>query len=160
MLKAGYSKDMIRFYESPLYKIKRCIRKQLTPNTKVVLVTGGFSNSKYLMAKLKAEFAGPKLIVRHAYENPRSERAVSIGAQLRWEEVESKNFDMQQASFVIGTEEVFDEHLHPDAVANKKKYVVACPFSSVDVVKNRALPVISQVVVSPFHFLVAAEHID
>lgn len=140
---------MIKFHEPAFFKIKRCIERQRTTTTKAILVTGGFGRSQYIIEKLKQHFERvnvDSVPVLTNYGKARCDRAVSVGALLRWEAIEAKDFK-RDASFGLATEEIFDETLHHDVLDDK--WIHDDRYSGVRVVKDRWVPLSSQVS-SPF----------
>lgn len=137
---------MVGFFANPLWRIKRCIEKLRTSDTKKVIVTGGFGRSQYLINQLKTHFEHgnvDKVHIDGTYHGGRSDRAVSNGGMLRWPEIVSVDFD-KTSYFGLAEEQEFDEKVHLDAVMEPHR-VMESPYDDTAVVEDRWVPLVSKV---------------
>ncbi|KAK4958369.1 hypothetical protein LTR10_004795 [Elasticomyces elasticus] len=101
-------------YEPVIQKIFGCIDRQLSKNTKAMIIPGGFGRSVYLLARITERY--PLLrIVGQATDTMGAYQPVARGALTRYSEIKTRGLPSTE-SFGIGQIEEYDENVHLDAV--------------------------------------------
>jgi len=155
------SSDIVRFMTPVLEEIARHIDTQLRPNTKLILVPGGFGHSEYLLEYLQQRYGSEDLkIVGQANPAMGAYQPVSHGALLRYKDILTDGVPSKEFSGIAQVE-VYDKDIHHDAThftgdklpngkicrngpIPNRNVVEVDPFDGEDVVYERWCPILAR----------------
>ncbi|KAK3653759.1 hypothetical protein LTR22_011138 [Elasticomyces elasticus] len=108
------SKQIARFFEPVVQKIFACIDRQMTEETKAMIIPGGFGRSPYFLALVEARYPDLR-IVGQAFDAVGAYQPIARGALYRYTNVELRGLPSTE-SFGIAQIENYDPKVHLDAV--------------------------------------------
>ncbi|KAK5676013.1 hypothetical protein LTS10_011302 [Elasticomyces elasticus] len=108
------SAQIAGFFEPVIQKIFGCIDRQMTAQTKGLIIPGGFGRSRYFVNRVKERY--PDLMVLgQSFDSVGSYQPIARGALYRYSDIQQRGLPSTEA-FGIAQVEVYDPKIHPDAV--------------------------------------------
>jgi hypothetical protein len=115
---------MKSFFDTVIDEIFQLMISQITPQTKRIIVPGGFGNSEYLHSELQTKLQPryPRLRICDGDQNLLTgQQPISVGAVLRYPEIDH-NALRRKGTLGLLRDEDFDKDKHPDGYLKAGEY--------------------------------------